>query len=57
MVYRRVNGKTTWTQLAVTTELSFVDTTAKKGTYYQYSVRAKKENSLSGHLASSKVKW
>lgn len=56
VVYRRVNGKTTWTQLATTTELNYVDTTAKKGTYYQYSVRAKKGSSLSGHLASTKVR-
>ncbi len=57
VVYRRVNGKSTWTQLAITPDLTYTDYTAKKGTYYQYSVRAKNGSSLSGHLASSKVRW
>ena len=56
VVYRRVAGKSTWTKMKSTKTLSYTDKTAKRGTYYEYSVRAVNGDSLSAHKASKKIK-
>ena len=59
IVYRRTysNGKWSgWTKIKTTTALSFNDTTAKKGVYYQYTVRAYSGNYKSTYKNSSSIK-
>ena len=56
VVYRRVAGKSTWTKLYTTKTLAFTDKTAKKGVYYEYSVRAVNGDHLSIHNPCKKVK-
>lgn len=55
-VYRRLSGSSTWTKIATTKTLSYTDKTAKKGKYYEYSVRGVEGSSYGAHNASKKVK-
>ena len=56
VVYRRLKGASSWTKMTTTTKLTYTDKTAKKGKYYEYSVRAVNGDSLSAHKATKKVK-
>ena len=59
IVYRRTytNGKWSgWTAIKTTTALSFTDTTAKAGVYYQYTVRAYSGDYRSSYTNSSSIK-
>jgi fibronectin type 3 domain-containing protein len=55
-VYRRLKGATTWTKIYTTKTRAYTDKTAKKGKYYEYSVRAVEGSSYGAHNASKKVK-
>ena len=59
IVYRRTysGGKWSgWTAIKTTTALSFTDTTAKTGVYYQYTVRAYNGNFKSWFVNSTSIK-
>ncbi len=53
-VYRKTTGG--WTNLGNTKNLSFKDTTAKAGTTYTYTVRAKKTGVASSYYSDKKIK-
>ena len=55
-VYRRLKGSSKWTKLATTKTLAYTDKSAKKGKYYEYSVRAVEGSSYGAYSASKKVK-
>ncbi len=53
-VYRKTTGD--WTNLGNTKNLNFKDTTAKAGTTYTYTVRAKKTGVASSYYSDKKIK-
>lgn len=56
VVYRRLKGASSWTKLTTTKTYAYTDKTAKKGKYYEYSVRAVEGSSYSAYSASKKIK-
>ena len=56
VVYRRVAGSGSWVKLTTTTSRAYTDKTAKKGVYYEYSVRAVSATGCSAHNPCKKIK-
>ena len=55
-VYRRVAGTSTWVKITTTKNRNYTDKSAKKGVYYEYSVRAVNSQYSSAHNPSKKAK-
>lgn len=56
IVYRKT-AKTGWARLGTTTALTFVDTTAKNGSTYYYTVKAMAGNNFSAYNKGIKIKF
>ncbi len=48
-IYRKVKGASSWTYIANTKSISYTDKTAKSGTTYYYTVRAKTSTSVGAY--------
>ena len=55
-VYRKI-GSGVWTRIATTTALGYADKAVKKGTTYQYCVRAYNSSHVSAYIASKQIKY
>ena len=55
-VYRKI-GSGAWTRIATTTALGYADKAVKKGTTYQYCVRAYNSSHVSAYIASKQIKY